>query len=108
VRRCEYSTLSRQRIERSACFASNSLASGQRNELRRIEQMKYDSDGSCIACRRGADSILQGRSIFCMDKDMICDRISRGRTDLVFDLLALPDWRSILHEGEVKPLQWFV
>ena len=43
-----------------------------------------------------------------MDKHGILDRISRGRTDLVFDLLALPDWQSILHEGDVKPLQWFV
>lgn len=43
-----------------------------------------------------------------MNKDEILDRISRGRTDLVFDLLALPDWPSILHERTVKPLQWFV
>lgn len=43
-----------------------------------------------------------------MDKAHILDRISRGRTDLVFDLLALPDWKSILHDGDVKPLQWFV
>ncbi len=41
-------------------------------------------------------------------KDEILDYISRGRTDLVFDLLSLPDWKSVLHEGEVKPLQWFV
>jgi uncharacterized protein len=43
-----------------------------------------------------------------MIKDEIIDRISRGRTDLVFDLLALPDCKTILNEGEVKPLQWFV
>ncbi len=43
-----------------------------------------------------------------MDKADILDRISCGRTDLVFDLLALPDWRATLHEGEIKPLQWFV
>ncbi len=43
-----------------------------------------------------------------MDKHSILDRISRGRTDLVFDLLKLPDWRSILHEGDVTVLQWFV
>ena len=43
-----------------------------------------------------------------MDKSEILDRISRGRTDLVFDLLKLPDRRSVLHEGQVKPLQWFV
>jgi len=43
-----------------------------------------------------------------MNREDILDRISRGRTDLVFELLKLPDWRSILHEGEIKPLQWFV
>ncbi len=43
-----------------------------------------------------------------MDKETILDRISRGRTDLVFDLLKLPDWQSVLHEGEIKTLQWFV
>ncbi len=43
-----------------------------------------------------------------MNKDTILDRISRGRTDLVFELLALPDWKELLHEGQVKPLQWFV
>ena len=43
-----------------------------------------------------------------MEKDTILDRISRGRTDLVFDLLALSDWQSVLYEGGVKPLQWFV
>lgn len=43
-----------------------------------------------------------------MDKAYLLDRISRGRTDLVFDLLRLPDWRTALHEGRIKPLQWFV
>jgi len=43
-----------------------------------------------------------------MDKETIIDRISRGRTDLVFDLLKLPDWKNVVHEGQVKPLQWFV
>lgn len=43
-----------------------------------------------------------------MDKEQILDRISRGRTDLVFDLLALPDWQDILREGDVKAMQWFV
>lgn len=43
-----------------------------------------------------------------MDRNTILDRIARGRTDLVFELLRLPDWQSVLHEGEVKPLQWFV
>ncbi len=43
-----------------------------------------------------------------MDKETILDRISRGRTDLVFDLLKLPDWKAALNEGPHKPLQWFV
>ena len=43
-----------------------------------------------------------------MDKDSLLDQIARGRTDLVFDLLSAPDWRSLLREGQVKPLQWFV
>lgn len=36
------------------------------------------------------------------------ERISRGRTDLVFELLGSPGWRDIIREGDVKPLQWFV
>ncbi|MEJ7622642.1 MAG: ankyrin repeat domain-containing protein [Pyrinomonadaceae bacterium] len=43
-----------------------------------------------------------------MNKPQILDLINRGRTDLVFDLLALPDWRDVLHEGDFKPMQWFV
>ncbi|MGH9945720.1 MAG: ankyrin repeat domain-containing protein [Pyrinomonadaceae bacterium] len=43
-----------------------------------------------------------------MNKEKILDHISRGRTDLVFDLLALPEWKTVLHEGDVKPMQWFV
>ncbi|MFN2412407.1 MAG: ankyrin repeat domain-containing protein [Pyrinomonadaceae bacterium] len=43
-----------------------------------------------------------------MDKETILDRISRGRTDFVFDLLSLPDWKEALQAGDVKPLQWFV
>jgi ankyrin repeat protein len=43
-----------------------------------------------------------------MDRQAILDHISRGRTDLVFDLLRLPDWRDVLHEGQIKVMQWFV
>ena len=43
-----------------------------------------------------------------MDKEAILDRISRGRTDLVFELLELPNWRETLHAGRVRPIQWFV
>ena len=43
-----------------------------------------------------------------MDKETILERMSRGRTDLVFELLKLDGWKVLLHGGQVKPLQWFV
>lgn len=43
-----------------------------------------------------------------MNKETILERIGKGRTDLVFALLHLSDWRLCLHEGQVTPLQWFV
>ena len=43
-----------------------------------------------------------------MTKTEILDRISRGRTDLVFDLLRVPDWQVVLGEGRVRVMQWFV
>lgn len=43
-----------------------------------------------------------------MSTASLIDRISGGRTDLVFDLLRLPNWRDILTAGRVRPLQWFV
>lgn len=43
-----------------------------------------------------------------MDKEAILSAIGSGRTDLVFELLRLPNWKAILHEGQVKPLQWLV
>lgn len=43
-----------------------------------------------------------------MTKETILKHFEQGRTDLVFELLKLPDWKSILHEGDVKPMQWFV
>ncbi|MSP20431.1 MAG: ankyrin repeat domain-containing protein [Alphaproteobacteria bacterium] len=43
-----------------------------------------------------------------MTKQQILDRIQRGRADLVFDLLALPDWCATLKDVAHKPLQWFV
>lgn len=43
-----------------------------------------------------------------MNKEKLFDLISRGRTDLVFELLKLPDRQEVLHEGQIKPLQWFV
>jgi len=38
----------------------------------------------------------------------ILDYMSRGRTDLIFELLSQPDWKIILQQGTVKPLQWLV
>ena len=43
-----------------------------------------------------------------METKTILDRISRGRTDLVFDLMKEPSWKTVLHEGSIKPLQWLV
>ena len=43
-----------------------------------------------------------------MNANEILERMSDGRTDLVFDLLRLNDWRDLLRLGAVKPLQWFV
>jgi ankyrin repeat protein len=43
-----------------------------------------------------------------MNPAALLDRIRRGRTDLVLDLLRLPDWHAVLGTGEVKPLQWCV
>lgn len=41
-------------------------------------------------------------------KEQILQRIADGRTDEVFELLRLPDWREVLSSGAVKPIQWFV
>lgn len=43
-----------------------------------------------------------------MEADKIEKLISRGRTDLIVDLLALPDWQELLQQGQVKTLQWLV
>jgi uncharacterized protein len=43
-----------------------------------------------------------------MDHLQILDAISRGRTDLIFELMQFKNWLSLLQEGRVKPLQWFV
>lgn len=43
-----------------------------------------------------------------MTKETILKHFEQGRTDLVFEFLKIPDWKSILHEGDVKPMQWFV
>lgn len=38
----------------------------------------------------------------------VIEKISKGRSDFVFEFLRLPDWRELLNEGGVKPLQWFI
>lgn len=43
-----------------------------------------------------------------MNQEAVLDHISRGRTDLVFDLLRLANWRDVLRDGQIKVLQWFV
>ena len=43
-----------------------------------------------------------------MQPEKIIDYISRGRTDYIIELLKLPDWKTILYSGQVKPLQWLV
>lgn len=42
-----------------------------------------------------------------MTRDDILDRIRRGRTDLVFDLLGQPGWHETLASDQ-SPLTWFV
>ncbi len=43
-----------------------------------------------------------------MEAQKIVEFISKGRTDFIFQLLKLPNWKEILNEGQVKPLQWLV
>lgn len=43
-----------------------------------------------------------------MDIEKITELISRGRTDYIIELLSNPNWKEILHEGQIKPLQWLV
>lgn len=43
-----------------------------------------------------------------MDRDTILERIRRGRTDAVVELLRLPDWRDALDAEPYGPLQWCV
>lgn len=43
-----------------------------------------------------------------MNPTELLDRIGRGRTDLICDLLQLSGWRDLLLAGEVKALQWCV
>lgn len=43
-----------------------------------------------------------------MELQKIIEYISRGRTDFIIELLKYPNWKELLLEGTVKPLQWVV
>jgi uncharacterized protein len=43
-----------------------------------------------------------------METEKIIELISRGRTDYIIALLTKPEWKGLLNEGQVKPLQWLV
>lgn len=43
-----------------------------------------------------------------MEVQKIIEYISRGRTDFIFDLMKIRDWKELLHQGQVRPLQWLV
>ncbi len=43
-----------------------------------------------------------------MDVHKIIEYISRGRTDFIFELLKISNWKELLHQGQIKPLQWLV
>jgi ankyrin repeat protein len=50
--------------------------------------------------------IIKTKSIMEMQK--IFELISRGRTEYILELMIMPDWKNLLHEGQVKVLQWLV
>ena len=43
-----------------------------------------------------------------METDKILENIARGRTDYIFDLLKKDNWKEVLQQGQIKPLQWLV
>lgn len=43
-----------------------------------------------------------------MPSQKILELISRGRTDYIFHLIRLPNWKKLLHQGPIKLLQWLV
>jgi ankyrin repeat protein len=43
-----------------------------------------------------------------MEVAKILDLISRGRTDYILELLNNSNWKELLNEGQIKPLQWLV
>lgn len=43
-----------------------------------------------------------------MATEEILKAISKGRTDYIIKLLQEKNWKELLHEGVIKPLQWLV
>ncbi len=43
-----------------------------------------------------------------MNLSDVLERISRGRTDCIVELMKMPNWKETLNKGVVKPLQWLV
>lgn len=43
-----------------------------------------------------------------MEDSKIFERISRGRTDYIVELMKKKDWKELLNKGQIKPLQWLV
>lgn len=43
-----------------------------------------------------------------MEVPSLLEKISRGRTDYIITLMQQKDWRLILQQGRIKPLQWLV
>ncbi|BFP42957.1 hypothetical protein FGF1_38020 [Flavobacteriaceae bacterium GF1] len=43
-----------------------------------------------------------------MEVKKIIEFISRGRTDYIFQLFKEDNWKELLHNGPVKPVQWLV
>lgn len=43
-----------------------------------------------------------------MEVAKMIELIRRGRTDYILELLNEPNWKEVLQEGEIKPLQWLV
>ncbi len=43
-----------------------------------------------------------------MNEERILDSISRGRTDYVVHLIQKDNWKDLLNEGSVRPIQWLV
>jgi len=43
-----------------------------------------------------------------MEVQQIIEYISGGRTDFIFELMKISNWKDLLMQGQVRPLQWLV